>query len=116
MEHDMQIQFDTQHDVGVAVVTGQVDASSASALADALTARINDGTTQIVADLSKLEFTSSAGLRALLAAVKLSRAHGGDFRIAAAQDRVGRVLEMSGFNSIIRSYATVDDAVASFAA
>ncbi len=111
----MEFDFRDHEGIGVAVVSGQVDATSAPTLMDGLTGRIDEGWTEVVADLSALEYSSSAGLRALLAAVKHARRAGGDFRVAAVQDRVARVLEMSGFDQIIRTYDTVDAAVASFA-
>jgi len=110
----MELSFSTQGERSIAAVAGQVDAASAPTLIDQLTSRIADGATQLVLDLAGLDYTSSAGLRALLTAVKQARAAGGDVRLAGVQDRVARVLEMSGFSAIIRSYPSVDDAIGSF--
>jgi anti-sigma B factor antagonist len=64
--------------------------------------------------LSQVGYMSSAGLRALLAALKEARQQKGDFRLAAVQDNVRQVLEMSGFTGIFQVFATVEEAVASF--
>ncbi len=98
----------------VVSVAGSVDALTAGEVADFLSAEIGSGHTQIVGDLSRVEFMSSAGLRAILAALKDSRQQGGDLRLAAAQPGVEKVLKMSGFTSILKAYSSVDEAVASF--
>lgn len=112
----MQLTYNTgHHAVEVIDVSGQIDASTAPELTTALAARIEAGSINVVLNLAGLEYTSSAGLRALLTGVKQARAAGGDLRLAAVADRVDRVLDMSGFNAIIQHFPTVDDAVESFA-
>ena len=95
-------------------VSGSMDALTAGEVARFLSAQIDGGHTQLVADLSQVDFMSSAGLRAILAALKQTRQQGGDLRLAAAQSGVAKVLKMSGFTSILKFYATVAEAVASF--
>ena len=95
-------------------VSGSVDALTAGEVASFLSAQINSGHTHIVADLSQVDFMSSAGLRAILSALKQTRQQGGDLRLAAAQPGVEKVLNMSGFTSILKFYAAVDEAVTSF--
>ena len=77
--------------------------------------RVSEGSVRLVADCTSLDYTSSAGLRSLLSAVKLARQHGGDLRLAAIQAHVLRVLDLSGFTSILKSYPDVQSAVGSFA-
>ena len=67
-----------------------------------------------MAALGTLEYTSSAGLRVLLSTLKEARQRGGDLRLAAVQERVRRVLDLSGFTSILKCYPDVDAAVASY--
>ena len=112
----MQIFIDQQDTVTVVAVAGSLDALTADTLTAALHDQMRDGRTQLVASLADLEYTSSAGLRALLATLKEARQHGGDLRLAGAQERVFRVLELSGFTSILKCYADVPSAVASYAA
>jgi anti-sigma B factor antagonist len=97
-------------------ITGSVDGLTADTLLTALQSEIDGGNVHLVADLTAVEYTSSAGLRALLATVKSARQRGGDFRLAGAQAPVHRVLEMSGFTSILKVYGGVDAAVASYSA
>lgn len=98
----------------VVSIAGSIDALTAGEVTNFLSAQIGSGRTQLVGDLSRVEFMSSAGLRAILAALKDSRQHGGDLRLAAAQPGVDKVLKMSGFTSILKTYPSVDEAVTSF--
>ena len=112
----MDIVVEQRAPVTVAHITGSVDGLTADALTAALQQQIDAGNTRLIADLSGVSYTSSAGLRALLATVKQARQHGGDFRLAAVQPAVHKVLEMSGFTSILKLYADVELAIASFPA
>jgi len=98
----------------VVTIAGSVDALTASELDHYLSAQVDDGEKQIVADLSQVDFMSSAGLRALLHALKESRQRGGDLRLAAARPSIDHTLKISGLSSILQSFPTVDQAVASF--
>jgi anti-sigma B factor antagonist len=97
--------------VAVVSVTGSIDALTSEPVAKALS-----GKKQVVLDLGGVEFMSSAGLRMILGALKESRSSGGDLRIAAAQPGVEKVLKISGFTSILKTYSDVKTAVESFAA
>lgn len=105
------------HDhVTVISISGSIDSLNADQLTDAFTAHLRDGRVRLVADLAGVHYTSSAGLRSLLSTVKDSRRQGGDLRIAGVQPGVERVLSLSGFTSIIKTYPDVTLAVASYAA
>lgn len=111
----MDLTTSTRGNTQVVSVNGSLDALTAPELADTLTTQLHEGYTQIVADLEKLEYTSSAGLRVLLNSVKEARSKGGDLRLAAVQPNVQKVLDLSGFMSIMKAYPSVDAAVSSFA-
>lgn len=110
----MDVTFDKRGNVSVVSVAGSIDSQTAPALATALSGHIGSGSTRLVADLAKVDYTSSAGLRALLGALKDTRQQGGDLRLAAVQRNVLKVLELSGFTSILKVYGEVGEAVASF--
>jgi len=68
----------------------------------------------LIADFSKVDYISSAGLRVLLATVKETRRMGGDLRLANVQDNVNKVLKISGFVSILKVFSDIESAVNSF--
>lgn len=110
----MEIQVDSAGDVTVVSIKASLDALTAPELARFLSNQISEGHVQLVADLAGLEYTSSAGLRAILGAVKEARQQGGDLRLAAAQPEVGKLLNLSGFTSILKVFPEIDAAVASY--
>jgi anti-sigma B factor antagonist len=57
---------------------------------------------------------SSAGLRAMVAALKTARRHNGDLRIANPSSRVTEVLQLAGLTSIFEVFPNQVDAVGSF--
>lgn len=95
-------------------IVGDVDGTTAEALMTALQGRMNEGHVRLVADLSQVNYTSSAGLRSLLAVLRQARIDGGDLRLAAVHAPVLKVLELSGFTTILKVYGDVDGAVASY--
>lgn len=111
----MELKTVANGDVRVVAVKGNLDALTAPELADALAAQLREGNAKLVADLAELEYTSSAGLRVLLNGAKDARSKGGDLRFSGAQPNVKKVLDLSGFMSIIKSFPDVDSAVASYA-
>ena len=110
----MQIDI-TPGAVTVAAIRGSIDSLTAEQLMATFATTVSAQMPCLVADFTEVVYTSSAGLRALLAALKDARRQGGDFRLAAVQPGVLRVLEMSGFTGILKLYDDVDAAVASFA-
>lgn len=113
--HDLDVTTEARDGVTIARVVGNVDTVTAEHLLASLQAAMQEGPAQLVGDFSGVTYTSSAGLRSLLAAMKQARREGGDVRLAAVTDRVRKVLELSGFTSILRLYPDVDSAVASYA-
>ena len=110
----MEINTSSQGGVIIVSVSGSIDALTAESLSSALSERINSGKTRLILDLGGVEYSSSAGLRAILGAQKEIRQIGGDLRLSAAQPNVLKVLKLSGFTSIFRSYDSTAAAVASF--
>jgi anti-anti-sigma factor len=112
----MEIKQGEQGAALVVSVVGSLDAMTSPQLAQFFDQQIAGGRLNYVVDLSALEYTSSAGLRVLLNATKQARQRGGDVRLAAVQKHVHKVLELSGFTSIMKFYPDVSKAAASFKA
>lgn len=113
-QHGIDITLVLHGPTTVVTLAGNLDTLTADDVLISLQAEITNGRAQLVGDLSGVEYTSSAGLRALLAATKEARQRGGDLRLAAATERVHKVLDLSGFTSILRTFPDVEAAVASF--
>lgn len=112
----MQISVEHRAPATVVRIVGDVDGRTAETLLAELQARVGEGHVRLVGDLSGVKYTSSAGLRALLAVLREARRGGGDLRLAAVHAPVLKILELSGFTTILKLYDDVDGAVASYSA
>ena len=112
----MEIQIEQCAPATVVRIIGSVDGLTAESLLTQLRALVMDGHVQLVGDLSSVSYTSSAGLRSLLAIVRDARSAGGDLRLAAVHAPVLKILELSGFTSILKVFGDVSSAVASYSA
>jgi len=112
----MEIRIEASGSATVVHIQGSVDGLTAETLQTALSSEVQKGNVRLVADFSAVSYTSSAGLRVLLATVKETRQKGGDFRIASVSPDVKKVLDISGFTSILKLFPDVAAAAASFGA
>lgn len=94
---------------------GRLNLPASRAIEDALRDLCNAGNARVVIDLTEVMYVASAGLKALLNGLRRARPLGGDVRLAALNDRVRDVFEMSGFDQVFSLYATPAEAIASFA-
>ena len=101
---------------GVTIITlaGSIDAMTAPKITEFIQGHIAKGNTKLVADLSSVDYTSSAGLRVLLGAIKETRAQSGDLRLTGVQHDVLKVLNLSGFTNILKMFDNLDAAIASY--
>lgn len=110
----MEVTVKSLNQVDLITVDGRVDGSTAPELGEVLNTRIERGTHNLVVDLGGVDYMSSAGLRELVAALKRVRSAGGDLRLSNPSERVSKVLELAGLNSIFQVYADQVEAVGSF--
>jgi len=108
----MEINMRQEKQLAIVAIIGGVDALTSGEVNSFLSQQIEDGKNRILVDLSQVDFMSSAGLRAILAAFKESRQQGGDLSLAGAQPGVEKILKMSGFTNILKTYPTVAEAIA----
>ncbi len=112
----MQVTSEQRGEVLVLSVEGSLDALTAPDLGEEFSSQIESGHINLVANLADVDYSSSAGLRVLLAAVKETRQNGGDLRLAAVQANVNKVLTLAGISSAIEQFPDVEAAVSSFEA
>jgi anti-sigma B factor antagonist len=95
-------------------ITGDIDAITAPKITQHIRQHIEQGNIKLITDLYDVPYTSSAGLRVLLAAVKETRFKSGDMRLANIQEDVLKVLKLTGFTNILKIFPDVDSAVQSY--
>lgn len=110
----MEITVERRESVTIVSIAGSVDGMTSATLSAAFREEVGGGRVRLVGDFAGVDYTSSAGLRALLETVKETRRLGGDLRLAAVRPEVLRVLELSGFTGILKLYSDVQTAAESF--
>ncbi|MBR0146809.1 MAG: STAS domain-containing protein [Eubacterium sp.] len=80
-------------------IEGRLDTTTAPELEQELKAALN-GVTELVIDLGKLDYISSAGLRVLLWAQKTMNQQG-SMKVTNVQEVVSEVFEVTGFADIL---------------
>lgn len=98
-------------DTVVVAITGRLDAVSSPDFDKEMNALMEQGENAFILDLEKLEYISSAGLRSILAVAKKLKGEKGGLCLASLQEMVREVFEISGFDSIIPIYDSLDSAL-----
>ena len=110
----MEIATRRVYDVLVVDMRGRLDSHSSGDASDRFVHIVQGDDKRIVLDLSKLDYLSSAGLRVILRGAKLLQEKLGELKICSANQTVGNVLLTAGFDSLIKLYATEQEAFAAF--
>jgi anti-anti-sigma factor len=104
-------------DTGVTVVmpSGRLDVAGAPTLKAAIGDVVkDDGTPRLVIDMEGVSFVDSTGLGSVIAALKLVKGSKGDLRLAAPNQQVRVVLELTTLDRVFAYYPTVEDALTDF--
>lgn len=80
-------------------IEGRLDTTTAPELEAELMGSI-DGITDLLLDMAKLEYISSAGLRVLLGAQKIMNKQG-SMVVSHVNDEVNEIFEVTGFSDIL---------------
>src|SRR6476660_6985288 len=102
----MKIETRKVGDVLVIEMSGRLDSRSSGEAADRIVHIVQGDDRQILLNLQKVDYVSSAGLRIILLGSKLLQGNQGELKICCVEEAVKRVLETSGFDSLIRMYNT----------
>lgn len=97
---------------GVAVLQldGRLNMVTASCLRDHVGSAVASGQNRIAVDLTGIEFIDSSGLGALINGLKTARQAGGDLRIAAPNDQVKLVLQLTNMERLLTAYDSAETA------
>ena len=96
-------------------IKGRVDSSTAPQMAQALESANGNGKYKLVVDMSELEYMSSAGFRAMLAAQRTCKRYNrGEVVLSGVPSRIQEALELAGFTELFKTYKDEVTAVGSF--
>src|SRR6266852_6106115 len=106
-----------QPDSGVTVLapSGRLDVVGAPALKEAVSeAMKKNGHPRLVIDMEGVTFVDSSGLGSVVSALKQVRTSKGDLRLAAPNQQVRVVLELTTLDRVFPYFATVEEALTDF--
>ena len=97
---------------GIAVISlaGRLNMVSAADVRAAVSTAVAAGGTRVVVDLADVDFIDSSGLGALISGLKTARQAGGDLRIAAPNEQVRLVLQLTNMERVLSSHDSADSA------
>jgi anti-sigma B factor antagonist len=107
----LRIEPEPPSGVTVVSVRGEADLHSAPELRDALATLIEDGSDELVLDLSETTFVDSMTLGVLLGAMKRVRSRGGHLRLVVAGADVRRIFEITLLDRVFPLHDTREEAV-----
>jgi len=105
-----------EHMAGVLVVAllgAQLDASTAAEFKSDMVP-VLEAHTQVVFDLSRLEFVDSSGLGAFLACLRQLHARGGDLKLCSLSSPVRALFELVRMHRLFDIFETPEAAVRAF--
>jgi anti-sigma B factor antagonist len=104
----------TEKGVMVLAPSGRLDVTGAPTLKEAVSEAVQNGQPRVVIDMEGVSFVDSSGLGSVVAALKQARSSKGDLRLAAPNQQVRVVLELTTLDRVFPYYATVEDALTDF--
>ena len=96
----MTINVERDFELVTLEITGRLDTTTAPNL-EAVVNELSEDTKELVFDMAKVEYISSAGIRVLLGAYKKMISNQGIMRIEKANDMVLEVFEMTGLLQMV---------------
>ncbi|MFH0779064.1 MAG: STAS domain-containing protein [Candidatus Eisenbacteria bacterium] len=107
-------QAGSGYQVAVVHVLGQIDTTTSHELERRLQYLLRDHQFQIVIDLAKVNYISSAGWGIFISEIRGIRESGGDLKLAGMTPEVAEVFELLEFHNILESFRDVEEAVRKF--
>tara|TARA_B100000965_G_C19103299_1_gene545833 strand:+ start:197 stop:544 length:348 start_codon:yes stop_codon:yes gene_type:complete len=111
---DFKIERESQEDVDVLRLSGQLDAHTFPTLQRELEGMPKGKPPRVVLDCADLQYVSSAGLGVLKKMSREFREQEGDLRLSSLTDKIANVMNLLGFSQVIQVFGELDDAVDSF--
>ncbi|NIV93005.1 anti-sigma factor antagonist [candidate division KSB1 bacterium] len=111
----MKIKEKPVNNVMVLELSGKImGGPDATLLNDKLHEFIEQGKSNIVADLGKVNWMNSSGLGILIGALTTMRNNGGDLKLVNIPDRIQSLLMITKLLTVFESFDTIEQAIDSF--
>lgn len=107
----MEIVAEDTPELTIVTVAGRLDSAAALKFSGRLAELRQDGKVQLLIELSRLTYISSAGCRALFVAARQTAAQGNQLALCGMNGAVKQVVELAGLSSQVGVYASREEAV-----
>lgn len=114
-KHVVKTRTGNERKIYILSISGQLDAHSFSQFDDFLEGLLDKERHNLVVDMARLEYISSAGIGVLAGTVRKAREGNGDLRLSSVPDSVMKVLALVGFEKMMQIYPTDKEAIESYA-
>ncbi len=112
----LETELRHQDTLPVLAVRGEIDVYTAPVFKQAVQSLLAEGHTQLIIDMTGVNFMDSSGFAALLEATKRLRPQGGELHLAGVNRTVGRMLHLTRLDAAVALHSTVGQAIAAAAA
>jgi anti-anti-sigma factor len=110
----MNIDAVRENDIEILSLEGKVDFTTAGALDAKLAELVDGGAVKLLLNFKNVPFIASAGLRVLLKCAQRVQPQGGGVRVCGANEVVREVIEVAGFEEVLKMSETEAEALQSF--
>ena len=107
---DLEITSGSQGGAAVVTVAGEVDVYTAPALRERLVQAADSGCSELVVDMSAVEFIDSSGLGVLVSVLKRVAEAGGTMSIVSDREIVLKVFRITGLDRVFHIVPTLAEA------
>ncbi|MGC1381988.1 MAG: STAS domain-containing protein [Candidatus Baltobacteraceae bacterium] len=111
MTHEeLSIDLRTEDETLIFKLRGSLDLATAPTVRAALSEPAEQGTHDLIVDLTQLEFLDSTGLGVLIGAHRRTVERGGSFRLIVGDGSIARLLNITGLIGVFAVYPSLEDA------
>jgi len=108
----MEISEERQGEIVVLTPAGRINNDTSQEFQTRLLASVGSAAATVLIDFSRVEYISSAGLRALMMASKQSKATNGRLAVAGLTPMVKEIFSISRFSLVVQVFETTAEAIA----
>ena len=108
----LRVEVEHRDRAAIVKLTGSANMDVADDLQERLLELVDTPTDQLILDLSELQFVSSVGLGAIIAAHLRCRHHDGEIRLVAPPPKILELLEVTKLTKLFAIYDSVEAAIA----
>lgn len=102
--------FERDPAIAHVMLSGFLDAHTVTVFEEAVSARIRDGHARFIIDMGSLNYTSSAGIGALMRLVQDLSPVNGDMVLVRPTEKVMEILDLLDFVKVFKMAASLDEA------